>query len=95
MQFVSEIFRMIWDWIQVARTLHRQCIKCSEHSTVSTFVSKHTCHITNVNAKKVLIVILKTIIIMSPFLPRAKKILRCAGWHKQFSVSVQMSEPCT
>ena len=24
-----------------------------------------------------------------------KKILRCAGWHKKFSVSVQMSEPCT
>jgi len=24
-----------------------------------------------------------------------KKILKCAGWHKKFSVSVQMSEPCT
>jgi len=24
-----------------------------------------------------------------------KKILRCAGWHKKFSVSVQISEACT
>ena len=23
------------------------------------------------------------------------KVLRCTGWHKKFSVFVQMSEPCT
>jgi len=42
------------------------------------------------------LVIIIIIIIMSQFLRRKiKKILRCAGWHKKFSVSVQMSEPCT
>ena len=45
--------------------------------------------------KRIYEIIIIIIIIMSQFLPRKIKVLRCAGWHKKFSVSVQMSEPCT